>query len=155
MPRTKFQTLVFTALTIFVMAYSITFYNLALGAGRLCGTMLLGALGGMRLPYGFAVGYELLIARPVAFRLALRVVRPDAQPLVRIVALAVAMVSLMCSVMSLFVAATIYGVGGELPQRWGALFLRTYPFALGWQLFVAGPLVRALFGRLFRAAKMQ
>lgn len=137
---------------VFVMAYSITFYNMALGGARVCGTLFLGALGGMWLPYAFAVVYELLIARSVAFRLAFRFVGPDAQPLARIVAVAVAMVSLMCSVMSLFVAMTLYGVGQELLARWGALFVRTYPFALGWQLLVAGPLVRALFGLLFPPA---
>ena len=63
------------------------------------------------------------------------------------------MVTMMCPVMSFFIASALGGFDAALPQRWLALLGRTYPFALALQLLVAGPLVRYIFGRIFPDAR--
>lgn len=134
---------------VFVMAYAITLYHTVLNRNGFQLPMLFTALGRMWLPYSFALVYELAVAKPLAVRIALRLTSPAGGPLPRIAAMALSMVTMMCPVMSFFIASALGGFDAALPQRWLALLGRTYPFALALQLLVAGPLVRYIFGRIF------
>lgn len=153
MPQNRFQNIVFTAMMVFVMAYAITLFHTALNRQGLRVGMLLTALMRMWIPYSFALVYELLVAKPLACRIAMRMAGAGSGPLPRIVAMALSMVTMMCPVMSLFAASVFGGFDATLPARWLVLLERTYPFALALQLLVAGPLVRYLFGRLFRGSE--
>ncbi len=135
---------------VFVMAYAITLYHTVLNRNGFQLTMLFTALGRMWLPYWFALAYELAVAKPLAVRIALRLAGPESGQLPRTAAMAVSMVTMMCPVMSLVIASVLGGFDAALPQRWLMLLGRTYPFALALQLLVAGPLVRYIFGRIFR-----
>lgn len=135
---------------VFVMAYAITLYHTVLNRNGFQLPALFTALGRMWLPYLFALAYELAVAKPLAVRIALRLTGPESGQLPRTAAMAVSMVTMMCPVMSLFVASALGGFDAALPQRWLVLLGRTYPFALALQLLVAGPLVRYIFGRIFR-----
>lgn len=135
---------------VFVMAYAITLYHTVLNRNGFQLPALFTALGRMWLPYWFALAYELAVAKPLAVRIALRLTGPESGQLPRTAAMAVSMVTMMCPVMSLFVASALGGFDAALPQRWLVLLGRTYPFALALQLLVAGPLVRYIFGRIFR-----
>lgn len=154
MPQTKLQSVIFTAMMVFVMAFSISLYNIADSSGRLECTMFWAALGSMWLPYFFAVLYELVIAKPLAVKLAFRFVDPCGRPFFKILAMAITMVTIMCSTMSLFVTFMIHEIDGELPLRWISLLVKNYPFALCLQLFIAGPLVRFLFRTIFSKNKI-
>lgn len=113
MPRMKLQSVVFTAMMVFVMAFSISLYNIADNSGKLKRTMLWSTLGSMWLPYFVAVSYELTIAKPLAVKLAFRFVDPCGRPLFKILAMAIAMVTTMCSAMSLFITFMGYGMKGN------------------------------------------
>lgn len=149
MPRTKFQRVAFTAMMVFIMAFSIILYNIAGNSGGLEYAMFGTALGSMWLPYLFAVLYELAIAKPLAVKLAFKIVSPAGKPLFKILAMAISMVTIMCSTMSLFVVVMMNKIDSELPGKWLSLLVRNYPFALCIQLFIAGPLVRFLFRAIF------
>lgn len=155
MPRTKLQSVVFTAMMVFVMAFSISLYNIADNSGKLERTMLWSTLGSMWLPYFFAVLYELVIAKPLAVKLAFRLVDPCGRPLFKVLAMAVTMVTIMCSTMSLFITFMVHEIDGELPFKWLSLLAKNYPFALCLQLFIAGPLVRFLFRIIFSERKLR
>lgn len=154
MPRMKLQSVVFTAMMVFVMAFSISLYNIADNSGKLKRTMLWSTLGSMWLPYFVAVSYELTIAKPLAVKLAFRFVDPCGRPLFKILAMAIAMVTTMCSAMSLFITFMGYEIDGELPLRWLSLLAKNYLFALCLQLLIAGPLVRFLFRAIFSKNKI-
>lgn len=149
MPRTKFQSVAFTAMMVFIMAFSITLYNIAGNSGELKYTMFGTALGSMWLPYSFAVLYELAIAKPLSVKLVFRVVNPTGKHFFKAFAMAISMVSIMCSTMSLFIVVRMNGINNELLGKWLSLLARNYPFALCLQLFIAGPLVRFLFRAIF------
>lgn len=60
----------------------------------------------------------------------------------------------MCPMMSF--AATILFNGGfnsEIVATWAGLTIKKFPMAFFWQLFVAGPLVRFVFGKMFKNKK--
>ena len=149
MPCTRLQSIVFTAMMVFVMAFSISLYNIAGNSGKFEYAMLWTAFGSMWLPYSFAVLYELIIAKPLAVKFAFRFADPCGRPLFKVLAMAIAMVTIMCSTMSLFIVLMMHEIDGELPRRWLSLLAKNYPFALCLQLFVAGPLVRFLFRKIF------
>lgn len=150
MPQTRLQSVVFTAMMVFVMAFSISLYNIVANSGKLEYTMLWTVFGSMWLPYSFAVLYELAIAKPLSVKLVFRVVNPAGKPLFKILAMAICMVTIMCSTMSLFITFMIHGIDAGLPLKWLSLLARNYPFALCLQLFIAGPLVRFLFRMIWK-----
>ncbi len=155
MLQTRLQSVVFTAMMVFVMAFSISLYNIAGNSGKLEYTMFWAALGSMWLPYSFAVLYELAIAKPLSVKLVFRVVNPAGKHLFKALAMAISMVTIMCSTMSLFITFMVHEIDGELPVKWLSLFAKNYPFALCMQLFVAGPLVRFLFRSIFWRNKVE
>lgn len=146
---TGLQSIVFTAMMVFVMAFSISLYNIVDSSGRFDCTMFWTAFGNIWLPYFFAVLYELVIAKPLVVKFAFRFVNPCGRPLFRILAMAIAMVTIMCSTRSLFITFMVHETDGELPVKWLLLLARNYPFALCLQLLIAGPLVRILFRVIF------
>lgn len=111
--------------------------------------MLWSTLESMWLPYFVAVLYELTIAKLLAVKLAFRFVDPCGRPLFKILAMAITMVTTMCSTMSLFITFMVYGIDGELPLRWLSSLAKNYLFALCLQLLIAGALVRFLFRAIF------
>ena len=144
MPKTKLQEVVFTILMVFVMVYAMICYNIALNMGGMSNIVFLNAF------------HELVIMGPIAFildfflygslskKLAFRIVTPGVdKPIMLILAISSITVCLMCPTMSFF--ATL-------------LFKTTalnFPMAFFWQIFFAGPLVRAVFGMIFKEKEPQ
>lgn len=150
MPQTRLQSVVFTAMMVFVMAFSISLYNIVGNSGKLEYTMLWTVFGSMWLPYSFAVLYELAIAKPLSVKLVFRVVNPAGKHFFKALAMAISMVTIMCSTMSLFITIMMNEIDAGLPAKWLSLLARNYPFALCLQLFVAGPLIRFLFRMIWK-----
>lgn len=51
MPKTKFQSIIFTAITAWIMVYIMTLYNTVLATGTFTNTTFLTALKGMWIKY--------------------------------------------------------------------------------------------------------
>jgi hypothetical protein len=94
---------------------------------------------------------ETFIAGPLAKKIAFRLVTPgEEKPIFIILAISVLSIWLMCPMMSF--AATILFKGGfnsQIIATWAQLTVTNFPMAFFWQLFVAGPLVRLVFGKIF------
>lgn len=150
MHKYTFEEVSFTATMVFIMVAVITFYNRALATGGCTWADIAVTASTIWPAYLFAFSFELLWAKPFALRVMVRVAGENGRAPLRIFVMALAMVSQMCPVMSLFMAIRLGGIDATLPLRWILMILRTYPFALCLQLFVAGPLVRALFSRVFK-----
>ena len=82
----------------------------------------------------------------MARRMALRLVCVERDPQI-LVTLAVSSmtVCLMCPLMSLFSVALFQHPGVQLPAAWLQSAALSFPMALCWQLFFAGPAVRFVF----------
>lgn len=152
MPKTKLQEVIFTVFMVIVMVYAMVCYNIAFAMGGMQNKVFVAALSEM--PIMCAIGFvlDMLIAGPLAKKCAFKVVNPQKdRPIFIILAISVFSILFMCPMMSF--AATILFNGGfnsEIVATWAGLTVKNFPMAFFWQLFVAGPLVRFVFGKIFR-----
>ncbi|MCR5288361.1 MAG: DUF2798 domain-containing protein [Treponema sp.] len=152
MPKSFGQEILFTFLMVFVMVYAMICYNIALATGGLSNMVFLMAF------------HELPIMAPVAFVLDFFIVGPIAKkitfsnfdvkatnPVFVILSISICSVWLMCPLMS-FVATILFkgGLQKEMISIWLQTTAFNYPMATFWQLLIAGPLVRAVFGLIFK-----
>ena len=152
MPKTKLQEVIFTVFMVIVMVYAMVCYNIAFAMGEMQNEVFVAALSEM--PIMCAIGFvlDMLIAGPLAKKCAFKVVNPQKdRPIFIILAISVFSILFMCPMMSF--AATILFNGGfnsEIVATWAGLTVKNFPMAFFWQLFVAGPIVRFVFGKIFR-----
>ncbi|WP_333636121.1 DUF2798 domain-containing protein [Ruminococcus sp.] len=151
MPKNLFQEIVFTVLMVFVMVYAMICYNIALNMGGMSNAVFLKAF------------HELLIMAPIAFVLdffavgkiakkkafSIVDVRKD-NPFHLVLAISVISVIFMCPLMSLAATLLFKDAGREVIAVWLETTAMNFPMALCWQLFFAGPIVRFVFGLIFR-----
>ena len=151
MPKTKFQEVVFTIMMVFVMVYAMICYNISLNIGGMANHVFLDAF------------HELVIMGPVAFildfflygslskKLAFRIVNPaEDKPIMIILAISSITVCLMCPSMSLAATLLFKNAGTEFIAVWLQTTELNFPVAFFWQIFFAGPLVRKIFGGIFK-----
>lgn len=136
---------------VFVMVYAMICYNISLNIGGMANHVFLDAF------------HELVIMGPVAFildfflygslskRLAFRIVNPaEDKPIMIILAISSITVCLMCPSMSLAATLLFKNAGTEFIAVWLQTTALNFPMAFFWQIFFAGPLVRKIFGAIFK-----
>lgn len=85
MPKTKFQSIIFTAITAWIMVYIMTLYNTVLATGTFTNTTFLTALKGMWIEYIIIFLCAFFISSHLAKYFAFRIVQPDAGPIARFI----------------------------------------------------------------------
>ena len=128
MPKNKFQDVIYTIIMASVMVYGMVAYNIVLNTGSMQNWVFL------------AVFHEWPIMTVIA-----------ASQTSIMLAISAASVWLMCPCMSFF--ATLLFKDSHNAQFfaiWVQTTVMNFPMALLWQFFAAGPLVRRIFGLLFR-----
>ena len=140
MPKNLFQEIVFTVLMVFVMVYAMICYNIALNMGGMSNAVFLKAF------------HELVIMAPIAFVLDFFAVGKIAKKKAFSIVLAISVISVifMCPLMSLAATLLFKDAGREVIAVWLETTAMNFPMALCWQLFFAGPIVRFVFGLIFR-----
>ena len=139
MPKTKLQEVVFTILMVFVMVYAMICYNIALNMGG---------------PIAFILDFFLYGS--LSKKLAFRIVTPGVdKPIMIILAISSITVCLMCPTMSFFATLLFKSAGKEFIAVWFQTTALNFPMAFFWQIFFAGPLVRAIFGMIFKEKEPQ
>ena len=155
MPKSLGQEILFTILMVFVMVYAMICYNIALAMGGLSNSVFLLAFHELPIMMPIAFLLDLIIVGPIAKKITFSKFNPEqTNPIFIILSISISSVWLMCPLMSL--AATILFKGGfqkEMVSIWLQTTALNYPMAAFWQLLVAGPLVRRLFGLMFRMKK--
>jgi hypothetical protein len=151
MPKTAFQKIIFGIIMAAVMVYGMEVYNAALRNGGLSNSTFIIPLGELLNLSLVVVALETFIGGPLARKLAFRFVDPRKdRPIVTILTVSVFTVSCMCPMMSL--VATIAFKGGfnsRIVATWVQTVALNFPMAFCWQILIAGPLVRFVFGKLF------
>ena len=103
-----------------------------------------------------AIALELLFVGKLSQKLAFRFVTPGKDPMIMIILGISAMsVCLMCPLMSLAATFLFKNAGTEFVSVWFQTTVVNFPMALCWQLFIAGPLVRNVFGFFVRRFSKQ
>ena len=94
--------------------------------------------------------HELVIMGPIAFG----IINPaEAKQYEIILAISSVTVCLMCPTMSLAATLLFSHPGSEVIAVWFQKTALNFPMAFFWQIFFAGPVVRRIFGLLFKNAK--
>jgi Protein of unknown function (DUF2798). len=103
------------------------------------------------IEFVFAFLLQIFVAGPLSLKMAFSVVNPrEDKAYVVTTAIICATVSLMCPIMS-FVATILYnGITVEFLAQWMQKIVFNFPFAFFSQLFFIQPLVRFLFGIIFK-----
>jgi hypothetical protein len=151
MPRTKFQKVVFALLSVSITVPLFVFYNIAIEMGGMSNQVFITSLGAIPIEFIFAFLLQMFIAGPISLKLAFRVVNPrEEKPYVITTAIICATVILMCPMMS-FVATILYnGITIEFLAQWMQKIVFNFPFAFFAQLFFIQPLVRFIFGEIYK-----
>ena len=154
MPKNKFQEVVFTVIMVFFMVYAMICYNISLN------------IGGMKNEVFLSAFHELVIMGPIAFVLDFFIVGKIAKakafkmvniekdnPFHLVLAISFVSVIFMCPLMSLAATLLFKNAGSEFIAVWLETTVKNFPMALCWQIFFAGPVVRAIFGAIFKEKK--
>ena len=151
MPQTKVQDVVFTVMMVFAMVYAMVCYNIALDRGALTNAVFVLALRELPVMVPIAFVLEFFLVGSAAKRLAFRMIRLERDPMILVIlAISAITVCLMCPIMSFFAVLLFKAAGAQLPALWVQTAALNFPMALCWQIFFAGPAVRALFRLLFQ-----
>ncbi len=87
MPKTKFESVIFTAVIAWIMVYIMTLYNTVLATGTFVNETFLIALEGMRLEFVIIFLCAYFISSPVAKHFAFCVVKSGDRPIAIILAI--------------------------------------------------------------------
>ena len=150
MPKTKFESVIFTAVTAWIMVYIMTLYNTVLATGTFVNATFLIALKGMWLEFVIIFLCAYFISSHVAKHFAFRVVKPGDRPIAVIFAIQTFTVVSQVALASILGVWHGYGFTSQFIPNYLATYCRNFIMALPVQLFLAGPIARALFRLLFR-----
>ena len=145
MPKTKPQSLFFTAVTAWMMVYGMTLYNIVLAAGRFTNASFLIALKEMWLEFVIIFFCAYFISSPLAKRFAFRIVRPDDRPIAIILTIQVFTVIFQVLMASVLGAWHAYGFTADFLPNHLTCVCKNFVMALPLQLIVVGPIARGIF----------
>ena len=150
MPKNLVQSIVFGVLMVVVMVYFMICYNIAMDMGGLTPSVFILALGELPIMAAIAFVLESVALGKLANILSFRIVNPSTdKPMAIILAISAMTVCCMCPVMS-FIATLMHSGTQSLFTNWLQKWFFNFTPALLWQIFFAGPIVRFVFGLIFR-----
>lgn len=149
MPKTKFQSVIFTAITAWIMVYIMTLYNTVLATGNFTNSTFFVALKGMWIEYIIIFLCAFFISSHIAKYFAFRVVRPGDRPIAIIFAIQVFTVVSQVALASILGVYHGYGFNSQLIPNYLVTYCRNFIMALPVQLFIAGPVARWIFRSIF------
>ena len=151
MPKTKFQSVVFTAIMAFCMVYCMTVYTVSLNMGGLSYPVLFLAIKEMWMEYVVVFLLVFFFITKNAMRLAFRFIDPKAsQPILVTLSIQCMTCCQMVPIMTLFATLLHSGLTAGWFTQWLQLAVICFPMALCAQVFFIGPLVRFIFRTLFK-----
>lgn len=152
MPKTKFQSVVFTAIMVFCMVYCMTVYTIALKFGGLSYQVFGLAIREMWVEYVVVFLLIFFVITKLAQKLAFRIITPGVdKPIFLILTIQCFTVCLIVPTITLFATFLHNGFTADWFPQWIQLAFLCFPAALCLQLFFVGPLVRKIFRTIFTA----
>ncbi len=154
MPKTKFQTVIFTLIMAFFMVYCMTAYSIAVNTGNLTYGIFAEALKEMWAEYVIVFFIVFFAVSKIAMKLAFRIVNPKEDKPIFVI-LAIQSFTVCCMVPTITLIATFLhnGFTAEWFPLWIKSFVISFPMAFFLQIFFIGPLVRLIFRMIFKEKK--
>lgn len=149
MPKTKFQSLIFTFITAFIMVYFMTLYNIVLSSNVFNNSTFLIALKSMWIEFIIIFLCAYFISSNIAKRLAFRVVQPGDRPILIIFTIQIFTVVSQVALASIIGTIKGYGISPQFIPDYIITYCKNFLMAMPLQLFIAGPLARFIFRSIF------
>lgn len=153
MPETKTESIIFTAVTAWIMVYSMTLYNTVLAMGSFTNATFLIALKGMWIEFILIFLCAYFISSHVAKNLAFRIVKPGDRPIAIIFTIQIFTVVSQVALASILGMYHGYGFTSQFIPNYLVTYCKNFIMALPVQLFIAGPIARLIFRSIFRRNK--
>lgn len=150
MPKTKFESVVFTAITAWTMVYIMTLYNKVLDYGSFTNETFWIALKAMWGEYILSFLCAFFISSRVSKFFAFRIVQPGDRPILIIFAIQTFTVVSQVALMSILGVFERFGVTDQFIPNYIYNYCLNFLMALPAQLLISGPIARALFRSIFR-----
>lgn len=152
MPQTKTESIIFTAMTAWLMVYCMTLYNTVLASGSFTNGTFLLALRDMWVEFVLIFLCAYFISSRFAKRMAFKVVQPTDRPIAII--LAIQIFAVICQVALASVLGVWHGDGFtvQFVPNYVAAYCRNFIMAMPLQLLLVGPVARWIFRKAFRRA---
>lgn len=149
MPRTKVETVLFTAITAWMMVYVMTLYNLVLSIGSFTNLTFLIALKEMWVEYVLIALIAYFISGHLAKKCAFKVVQPGDRPIFIIFAIQIFTVIWQVAFASILGVYHGYGFTSDFVPNYLITYCKNFIMALPLQLIIVGPLARLIFRTFF------
>lgn len=149
MPRTRGESIFFTAVTAWLMVYVMTLYNTVLATGSFTNITFLIALKGMWIEYIIIGLLAYFASGHLAKMCAFRVVQPGDRPIFIIFAIQTFTVIWQVAFASVIGVWHGYGFTGNFLPNYLITYCKNFIMALPLQLIIVGPLARLIFRTLF------
>ena len=141
----KWHEILFKVVTSGSMIYLMGVYNVALHTGGLRYAAFRQAAHSFPLEWLIGFCFAVLLASPLAAKLAFRVARPSDRPIFIILCIQSFTVCVMVPLMSLVGVLESAGLSVQTPVLWLQTVVLNFLLAYPLQIFVVGPLVRCIF----------
>lgn len=145
MPKTKLENFLFTIGMVILMVFSMTVYNLAYEMHGLTYIAFLIALKEMWIEVVFAVIIEILIAGPLARKIAFRYKKFENSPTMQCLLILTFTVVFMCVFMCLFATFAHFGFTASRFTTFLTVYICSFSMALFWSSLVVGSIVKNIF----------
>lgn len=149
MPRTKFQSVIFTLMMVFCMVYSMTVYTISVNSGSLTCSVFGAAIREMWAEYAVVFCLVFFAVTHAALYLAKRI-DDGSHPTFMMLSIPFFTVCLVVPSITLFAVFFHNGFTPDWFVQWVTLAVRCFPMALCLQIAFIGPFVRLCFRTIFR-----
>lgn len=153
MPKTRFQSFIFTLITAWMMVYVMTLYNIVLSSGHFINQTFLTALKGMWVEFIIIFICAYFISSRTAKYFAFRVVQPGDRPIVIIFFIQIFTVISQVALASILGTIKGYGITIQFIPNYLITYCKNFIMALPLQLIIVGPLARLIFRSIFLKKK--
>ena len=149
MPKTRGESIFFTAITAWMMVYVMTLYNTVLATRSFTNTTFFIALKEMWIEYIIIALLAYFVSSHLAKLCAFRVVQPGDRPIFIIFAIQIFTVIWQVAFASVLGVYHGYGFTGNFIPDYLTTYCKNFVMALPLQLIIVGPLARFIFRSLF------
>ena len=150
MPKSLKQEIIYGIMMVFAMVYAMVCYNVTLNVGGMQNFVFAAALHELPIMCPLAFLFDFFVVGPIAKKITFGIFNPAEDKPIFII-LSLLSNRMMCPYMNL-IAHNLFmnGLQPEFFSIWISTTIKNFPMAFFWQLFAAGPLVRFIFGKMFK-----
>ena len=149
MPKTRFEAIIFTAITAWMMVYIMTLYNTVLATSSFTNSTFLIAIKSMWIEFVIIFLCAYFISSKVAKYFAFKIVQPTDRGIIIVLMIQVFTVVSQVALASILGVYHGYGFNSQFIPNYLMTYCRNFLMALPVQLFIVGPIARYLFRVLF------